>query len=135
MLSPTVARSMPSVGSVAPQQTPRRPDLLRDAAAAYDAQETQSRIYRELAIGREFKQRFGVCPEPPTYVTRTDLSKSGVWTFQAAGLSWKGGDDGAGTTRVIWFAVADSDGSWHQASTKQQLGALVRRGVRFEVAP
>lgn len=109
-------------------------DLLRDAIDAYDAQQDRQLQYRELALGRTFKQRFGVTPEPARFHQRTSLSKSGVWTFEAAGLCWRAGEDGDGDTRRIWYSVLTVDNGWEEASTKEQLGQLVRRGVQFEQA-
>lgn len=129
----TLTRIRPLVAPPAAQHA-APVDLLREAASAYDAQQDAAARYRELTIGREFRQRFGVTPEPPLLTERTNLSKSGVFTFRAAGLPWKGGDDGDGATKFVWFSVRDLEGSWHEASTKEQLGQLVRRGIQFEAA-
>lgn len=130
----SISPSRPPVGHVAAQQPSQRSDLLSEAVSAYDAQQDAANIYRELAIGREFRQRFGVTPEPPMLSERTDFSRAGVFTFRAGGLAWKGGDDGAGAARTIWFCVKDLVGSWHEANSKEQLGQLVRRGVQFGAA-
>lgn len=133
MLNAIMARSGPPPGVSMPLQEAQG-SLLRDAADAYDRQQDAALKYRELAIGREFRERFGVTPEPPKFSERTNPSRSGVFAFRAAGLAWRAGDDGDGNGRAIWFTVGDLDGSWHEASTREQLGALVRQGVRFEDA-
>lgn len=130
MLDTIISRSGPLVDAPAAQNI----DLLAEATAAYDAQQDAALRYRELAIGREFRQRFGVTPEPPAYSQRTSLSKSGYWSFRAAGLTWQGCDEGDGNTRRITFAVLAVNDSWEEASTKEQLGQLVRRGIQFEQA-
>jgi len=60
-----------------------------------------------------------------------DMLTQSLFTFRAAGLLWKGGDDGDGNTRFIWFSVRDVSDSWHEANTKEQLGQLVRRSVQL----
>lgn len=110
-------------------------DLLAEAARAYQAEQDAALGYREIALANAFRARFGVEPERPHFWRRSTYSKTGVWTFKAAGLAWKGGEDGSGDERYCWFAVCDVRGSWHQASSKAQLGQLLADGVQLGQLP
>ncbi len=106
-------------------------DLLERARLAYLEQRAINEPYREQAIRRAFFGRFGV---PIGELKAASTSIKDIWTFRAVGLDWITSDDGYGEERFVWFAVRDQQGTAHGASTLQQLGELVARGVRLAVS-
>lgn len=138
-------RTLPRmVGIVSDDVRPRRPqplsaasavDLITDCLAARQTRENDSLPYRRAVIRRVFAERFGRAAGLAHFQRSERSTATGVWTFTAAGLTWKAFDFAGASDHEIRFAVLTLSSGWEEASTREQLGNLAATGAQFSRVP